>query len=465
MTKKRSVSSGLPGPTRLSHQPSLFVLAGVGAGDVVRGVERVADEDGVAARRRSACRRSRRRACSRAAPRRWRAAAARRNASIAAGRRRRSSSARGQEKTRRRQSGTPGSCVLSLAEFIERPQAGTNRRFEGEYSDAPSAFGAARIAARLRGENRPAQRRGVAMAWFDGFEGGLHAAGEVELFARTGGDRSKAAAAAAARLSADARDVAPRRARARRRLRARHPRPARLRRFDQAAAGGDARARPRAAQQARDGRRHGRAHALARPRALRGGRPRPRRPRRAPARARSPGARRAARRDRHRADARHVRGDRHALRELVLPLVLPDPAGAAARADDRRRPVVLPALDARRLGLEGSRASSSPRRSPSTSAASAAPTRSTPPARTTAPRRRSTSSTTAPRAPPARRSPARRSCCGATRGVVGRLYEPLALWRAQCAATVEGEALAAGHFIPEELPDDTVTRLRTFLRR
>ncbi len=52
-----------------------------------------------------------------------------------------------------------------------------------------------------------------------------------------------------------------------------------------------------------------------------------------------------------------------------------------------------------------------------------------------------------------------------TRGVIGRLYEPLDLWRAQCAATVEGEALAAGHFIPEELPDDTVTRLRTFLGR
>ncbi|MEO8310272.1 MAG: alpha/beta hydrolase [Caldimonas sp.] len=50
-----------------------------------------------------------------------------------------------------------------------------------------------------------------------------------------------------------------------------------------------------------------------------------------------------------------------------------------------------------------------------------------------------------------------------TRGVVDRLYDPLALWRAQCAATVEGEALAAGHFIPEELPDDIVTRLRTFL--
>jgi len=50
-----------------------------------------------------------------------------------------------------------------------------------------------------------------------------------------------------------------------------------------------------------------------------------------------------------------------------------------------------------------------------------------------------------------------------TRGVVGRLYDPLALWQAQCAATVEGRALEAGHFIPEELPDDTVTHLRAFL--
>lgn len=52
-----------------------------------------------------------------------------------------------------------------------------------------------------------------------------------------------------------------------------------------------------------------------------------------------------------------------------------------------------------------------------------------------------------------------------TRGVVGRLYDPLALWRAQCVTTVAGEALAAGHFIAEELPDDTVTRLRGFLGR
>ncbi len=52
-----------------------------------------------------------------------------------------------------------------------------------------------------------------------------------------------------------------------------------------------------------------------------------------------------------------------------------------------------------------------------------------------------------------------------TRGVVGRLYDPLALWRAQSIAAVEGEALTAGHFIPEELPDEIVTRLRAFMTR
>ncbi|MDQ6627472.1 MAG: alpha/beta hydrolase [Pseudomonadota bacterium] len=47
-------------------------------------------------------------------------------------------------------------------------------------------------------------------------------------------------------------------------------------------------------------------------------------------------------------------------------------------------------------------------------------------------------------------------------GVVGRLYQPLVLWRAQCAGGVAGKALDAGHFIPEERPDEIATRLRTF---
>jgi haloacetate dehalogenase len=48
------------------------------------------------------------------------------------------------------------------------------------------------------------------------------------------------------------------------------------------------------------------------------------------------------------------------------------------------------------------------------------------------------------------------------KGVVQALFDPLALWRAQCAATVQGQALPAGHFIPEELPEQTAEQLRRF---
>jgi haloacetate dehalogenase len=52
-----------------------------------------------------------------------------------------------------------------------------------------------------------------------------------------------------------------------------------------------------------------------------------------------------------------------------------------------------------------------------------------------------------------------------TRGVVGRLYEPLALWRAQCSAIATGQSLDAGHFLAEELPDETAAQLRAHLLR
>jgi haloacetate dehalogenase len=48
------------------------------------------------------------------------------------------------------------------------------------------------------------------------------------------------------------------------------------------------------------------------------------------------------------------------------------------------------------------------------------------------------------------------------RGVVQALFDPMALWRAQCAAGLKGEALAAGHFIPEELPEVTAERLQAW---
>ena len=48
------------------------------------------------------------------------------------------------------------------------------------------------------------------------------------------------------------------------------------------------------------------------------------------------------------------------------------------------------------------------------------------------------------------------------RGVVHKLFDPLALWQAQCAATVQGQMLPAGHFIPEELPAETAAALAAF---
>ncbi len=50
------------------------------------------------------------------------------------------------------------------------------------------------------------------------------------------------------------------------------------------------------------------------------------------------------------------------------------------------------------------------------------------------------------------------------RGVVNRMFKPLELWQAQCAGTVEGKAVAAGHFIPEELPEVTAEMLKGFFR-
>lgn len=49
------------------------------------------------------------------------------------------------------------------------------------------------------------------------------------------------------------------------------------------------------------------------------------------------------------------------------------------------------------------------------------------------------------------------------RGVVQRLFQPLALWQAQCTGQVSGHDMPAGHFIPEELPEATADALSGFL--
>ena len=48
------------------------------------------------------------------------------------------------------------------------------------------------------------------------------------------------------------------------------------------------------------------------------------------------------------------------------------------------------------------------------------------------------------------------------RGVVGRMFDPLACWREK-AENVSGEALDCGHFLPEERPRETTEALLRFL--
>jgi haloacetate dehalogenase len=49
------------------------------------------------------------------------------------------------------------------------------------------------------------------------------------------------------------------------------------------------------------------------------------------------------------------------------------------------------------------------------------------------------------------------------RGVVNKMFKPLELWQAQCAGQVSGHAVPSGHFIPEELPEVTITALKNLM--
>lgn len=48
------------------------------------------------------------------------------------------------------------------------------------------------------------------------------------------------------------------------------------------------------------------------------------------------------------------------------------------------------------------------------------------------------------------------------RGVIERFFDPLELWQAQAEQRVSGRSLDAGHFLAEQLPDETVAELRSF---
>ena len=50
------------------------------------------------------------------------------------------------------------------------------------------------------------------------------------------------------------------------------------------------------------------------------------------------------------------------------------------------------------------------------------------------------------------------------RGLIEKMFKPLALWQEQCAGHVSGQALPSGHFIPEELHRETADALWSFFR-
>jgi haloacetate dehalogenase len=48
------------------------------------------------------------------------------------------------------------------------------------------------------------------------------------------------------------------------------------------------------------------------------------------------------------------------------------------------------------------------------------------------------------------------------KGVIGTMWDVLAVWRAKSSSTVSGHALDCGHFLPEEKPDEVLAELRRF---
>ena len=193
-------------------------------------------------------------------------------------------------------------------------------------------------------------------------------------------------------------------------------------------------------------------------RPLRRRRPRPRRAGGAPDGARPPRSGQPLGGPRHRPDGDDVREDRHGLRHRLLPLVLPDPAGAAARAADRRRPRVLPARASSRPGTAASdtfapEAFADYRRAfadPATIAATCEDYRAA-----------ATIDLEHDAADAGRTVAAPLLALWGEHGLVGRTYDVLATWREK-ADDVRGQALPTGHYLPEEAPEAVAAALAGF---
>jgi len=50
------------------------------------------------------------------------------------------------------------------------------------------------------------------------------------------------------------------------------------------------------------------------------------------------------------------------------------------------------------------------------------------------------------------------------KGIIGRFYDPLALWQSYSDTPVTGAAVSSGHYVPEEAPTEVLQHLRDFLQ-
>ena len=50
-----------------------------------------------------------------------------------------------------------------------------------------------------------------------------------------------------------------------------------------------------------------------------------------------------------------------------------------------------------------------------------------------------------------------------SKGLVGKLYNPLDIWRGYCAGSLGGHAIESSHYLAEEAPEATASALQTFL--
>jgi pimeloyl-ACP methyl ester carboxylesterase len=199
------------------------------------------------------------------------------------------------------------------------------------------------------------------------------------------------------------------------------------------------------------------ADASARLRAIQARRPRSRRARRASVVPRSSAGGRARRGARHLANPVDVRQQRHGLRDRVLPLVLPDPAVRLARAAHRFRSRLLPAQEARRVVV--GTWSVRPSRARRIRAVLCRPgddprdLRGLPCSGVDRPRAR-WRGCACPRAVPAV-------------GAMGREGSGSSLFRSDCGLEERRprrarQALASGHYLAEEVPEETLAELQAF---